>query len=608
MKQETRQNHIQELLPQAKIWQKVNRELCAKIFSEFMYEEIIHPLQKGETETGLQIFELTLGEGVCYRFSAKKRLYFNFYRVLPESIERTDAAALKVSTLILELHNFFQLKPEITAMALRELSGTISADAWMAANENRIAAKDWPNTPDYLLEGELNAHPWIVANKSRLGFSASEYLKYAPEQKQPFRLRWLALKKERSNKAWVLEKDKRLLESGELTAEMQKNFQEQLAAMEKSPQDYDFLPVHPWQFENRILTLFATDFAEANLVDMGEGDDLYLPQQSIRTLNNISRKNRPYVKLPVSILNTSVYRGLPAERTKNAPKLSHWLASIAKKDVYLRDVTRVVLLSESASITVEHPEYSSMKDVPYQYNEYLGVIYRENCSEYLDPGERALPLAALFHRDTAGDSVLQVLVAESGLSAQAWTEKFMDAVLHPLLHFLYKYGFVFSPHGQNALIALQDNVPTRLFVKDFVDDANLCIDPLPEHEDLPEELYDLLDSLEAQVLIQWIQSGLFVCVFRYITEILEDDALLSEKEFWAIVVKSIQGYQDQFPDLTDRFEHFDLFKPAFPKLCLNSTRLLDIGYEDSAERPVASVTGLVDNPLYLAKKQQEVLV
>ena len=528
MTQAIKQNNLRELIHGPENWRKVNRELCAKIISEFMYEEIIRPELKGESNN-LCDFELRTRAGLFYRFKARKRLYFDFFRVLPESLERSDGAAPEVSVLLLELHEALALKPEITAMAFREIASTLCADAWMAGAPERIQAKDWPETPDYLLEGELTAHPWIVANKSRLGFSAADYLKYAPEQKRPFRLVWLAVSRRRSHIAWAREQDQAPARGGELNLEEKETFQKYLREQGRDIENYDFLPVHPWQYENRILSLFARDFAHGDLIYLGESADLYLPQQSIRTLHNISRPDRVFIKLPVSILNTSVYRGLPAERTRNAPRLSRWLSSIALNDSFLKDKARVVLLCESASLTVEHPEYNNMKDVPYQYNEFLGVIYRENYCTYLDEGERALPLAALFHRDPAGDSVLKVFIQESGLTPEVWIKKLLDAVLRPLLHFLYKYGFVFSPHGQNALVALKHNAPTRLLVKDFVDDANISVDPLPEHEDLPEELYDLLDSLEAQVLIQWIQSGLFVCVFRYLTEILEDDSLLSEK-------------------------------------------------------------------------------
>ena len=43
----------------------------------------------------------------------------------------------------------------------------------------------------------------------------------------------------------------------------------------------------------------------------------------------------------------------------------------------------------------------------------------------------------------------------------------------------------------------------------------------------------------------------------------------------------------------------DLDAPAFVKLCLNRVRLFERGYRDDPERPVASASGWIDNPLEL---------
>jgi dihydrofolate reductase len=58
---------------------------------------------------------------------------------------------------------------------------------------------------------------------------------------------------------------------------------------------------------------------------MGQGPDEYLPQQSIRTLTNVSAPHRHHLKLPLSILNTLVWRGLPTERTLAAPRVTEFL-------------------------------------------------------------------------------------------------------------------------------------------------------------------------------------------------------------------------------------------------------------------------------------------
>ena len=95
--------------------------------------------------------------------------------------------------------------------------------------------------------------------------------------------------------------------------------------------------------------------------------------------------------------------------------------------------------------------------------------------------------------------------------------------LPPLLHVLYRFGATFSPHAQNCLIVLRDDVPVRLVVKDFVDDAMISSEALPELETMPAEVRAALgQGVEPMLLAQWIQCGLLVCVHRYLAEILEE--------------------------------------------------------------------------------------
>lgn len=48
------------------------------------------------------------------------------------------------------------------------------------------------------------------------------------------------------------------------------------------------------------------------MVSLGEFGDLWLAQQSLRTLTNASRRGGLDIKLPLTIYNTSCYRGFRA--------------------------------------------------------------------------------------------------------------------------------------------------------------------------------------------------------------------------------------------------------------------------------------------------------
>jgi len=583
------------------------RNLTAKMLSEFMYEEMIRPEMLSE-EGARTEFSLWIDGNTSYRFTGLRRQFFGFIRILPESVSRVSSKGEEepdVQRFLLDLHRLVPFPAKILAPALHEVLNTLAADCHMLGNPNMMLAAEFIQAPEESVEGELFAHPWVVANKSRLGFSCLEYRRYAPESKQPFSIIWLAARRERTDFRCIQDLDYAGLLANVLPESELRRFHEGIEANGAPPDDYYLLPVHPWQFEQRVASMFAREFATRDLIYLGVGKERYLPQQSIRTLTNIDRSEAAHLKLAVSILNTSAYRGVEAERARHAPQLTQWLQSRVTDDDFLREECRLILLGEFASLHFSHETYVGMEDVPYQYTELLGVIFRENSRAHLEPSERTLPLAALLHRDRHGTSVLSALIAASGVGAEAWINRLLEKVLHPLLHFLYRYGFTFSPHGQNALIALSGAVPTRLVIKDLIGDSCIGDELIPASFGLPEPLCLLLDPKEPEVLIQWIQSGLFVGVFRYLTEILVDDSLMTEEAFWRRVLKTVQAYQEKFPELRARFTTLGLTDPVFAKVCLNRTRLMDLGYTDSTATPAPSVASMLDNPLFLINNDGE---
>ncbi|WP_049971390.1 IucA/IucC family protein [Haladaptatus cibarius] len=574
------------------VWQTVGRNLLAKMLAEFSYEELIDP-----EETADGAYHLGLTEGVEYRFEAKERK-FDWMHVEPQSLERRGTGDWEPATdpvqFLLDAQDTIGVSDMTTGHLIREYRNTMLADAHIEAKDDEGID---PTDLDYAeLEGEMRGHPWITYNKGRLGFGYDDYLDYAPEQKQPVTLSWVAVSRDRSTFEAVSGLDHESLVEGEL-GEFREKFDTKLESKGYDPKNYYYLPIHEWQWENSIVQLFADEIATGNIVPLGDGPDEYLPQQSIRTFVNVDEEERHHVKLPLRILNTLVYRGLPGERTEAAPMVTEYIKGIYEDDTFLRDECDLILPGEIAGLNYDHPDFSQLDGSAYQYDELLGCVWRESIYTFLEDDEQAITLSALMHEED-GKPLLESLVEESGLTMEEWLDELFSTVLPPLLHYLYRYGTVFSPHGQNTILVLKDGRPHRLAVKDFVDDVNVSDQPLPELESLPDDLSAVLRSEPPEGLCQFIFSGLFVCVFRYVSDSLATHADYSEGKFWSQVRNAILDYQSEFPELEDRFELFDLLRPEFTKLCLNRNRLLDYGYEDADGRPHASEHGTVPNPLY----------
>jgi siderophore synthetase component len=394
--------------------------------------------------------------------------------------------------------------------------------------------------------------------------------------------------------------DQRRLLAMELDGASREGFAATIRARGAVPDAYHLLPVHPWQWEHVVVPLFAPQVAAGGIIALGQGPDDYLAQQSIRTFTNVTTPLRHHVKLPLSIFNTLVWRGLPNERTVAAPRVTEFVTGIRDADPFLSEECRLILLGEVASVNVTHTTLESIPGAPYQYRELLGCIWRESIFATLTPGERARTLASLLHVDPHGEPLIAPLVARSGLDVATWLERLFGAILPPLLHYLYRYGVVFSPHGENAIVVFDErDVPTRLAIKDFVDDVNVSDQPLPELDAMPADVAAVLLREPPDFLCQFIQSGLFICHLRYLSDLVEEHFGLEERAFWGLVRRQVLAYQARFGELAERFRCFDLLAPDLARLCLNRNRLLVDGYADRPARPHAAVHGRVPNPLAL---------
>ncbi|MFE3519110.1 IucA/IucC family protein [Streptomyces sp. NPDC059166] len=587
------------------VWDRAAARLLAKMIGEFAYEEVLEPEPRAGDRAGA--YSLRLDDGATLAFRARRGVYGS-WRVDPGSIHEltpgegngeSDGTPFRDPLRFLARGSrLLGLDGATLGHLIRELTATLAADARL--DRTALAAAQLADLPYAELEGHQTGHPWLVANKGRLGFSATDSSRFTPESRSAATLPWIAVSTRIAGFRGVgrvaTPED---LYAHELSADVRESFAAALRDRGHDPADYLLLPVHPWQWDEWIVPLFAPALAAGDIVPLHTDGDLRLPQQSIRTFTNVERPERHTVKLPLSILNTLVWRGLPTERTLAAPAVTAWVQGIRDGDPFLRDTCGVILLGEVASVAVEHPLYDHLPEVPYQFKEILGAIWREPLQPSLAPGERARTLASLLHTDPDGRAFTAELVARSGLSPTAWLTRLFASLLPPLLHFLYRYGTVFSPHGENAIVVYDENdVPVRLAIKDFVDDVNVSSRPLPEHGTMPQDVKDVLLTEDPSFLTQFIHSGLFVGVFRYLSPICEEQLGVPERAFWSLVRAEILRYHARFPELKERFEIFDMLTPTIERLCLNRNRLHLDGYRDRPRRPHAAIHGAVPNPLH----------
>ncbi|MFF4210980.1 IucA/IucC family protein [Streptomyces sp. NPDC001796] len=547
-------------------WEKANRLLIRKALAEFAHERLITPEREEDGR-----YAVRSDDGLTrYRFTATLRA-LDHWQVDADSITRhRDGTELPLAApdFFIELRRSLGLSDDILPVYLEEISSTVSGICYKLAKPQVTSAELARSGFQAIETGMTEGHPCFVANNGRLGFGIHEYLSYAPETASPVRLVWLAA--HRSRAAFTagvgIEYESFLRE--ELGSATLKRFRDALSDQGLDPADYLLIPVHPWQWWNKLTVTFAAEVARRNLVCLGEGDDEYLAQQSIRTFFNASHPERHYVKTALSVLNMGFMRGLSAAYMEATPAINDWLARLVENDPVLKS-TGLTIIRERAAVGYRHLEYEAATDRYSPYRKMLAALWRESPVPSLQDGETLATMASLAHVDHEGASFAGALIERSGLPPTEWLRRYLRAYLVPLLHSFYAYDLVFMPHGENVILVLKDGVVQRAIFKDIAEEIAV-MDP---EAVLPPEVARIRVEVPEDRKLLSVFTDVFDCFFRFVAAHLATEGILEEENFWRTVAEVAHEYQDANPQLAHRFRRYDLFAPEFALSCLNRLQL-----------------------------------
>ncbi|WP_338898114.1 IucA/IucC family siderophore biosynthesis protein [Streptomyces sp. TG1A-60] len=549
-------------------WARANRLLIRKALAEFAHERLITPEATADGR-----FEVRSDDGhTRYGFTAVRRA-LDHWQVDADSISRRrDGVDLPLAALdfFIELRQSLGLSEEILPVYLEEISSTLAGTCYKLTKPQTPVAELAAAGFQAIETGMTEGHPCFVANNGRLGFGVHEYLSYAPETASPVRLVWLAAHRSRAAFTAGVGIEYEAFLREELGAETVARFDSVLVEQELDPADYLFIPVHPWQWWNKLTVTFAAEVARRNLVCLGEGDDEYLAQQSIRTFFNSSSPEKHYVKTALSVLNMGFTRGLSAAYMEATPAINDWLAGLIDNDPVLKS-TGLSIIRERAAVGYRHLEYEAATDKFSAYRKMLAALWRESPVSGLREGESLATMASLVHVDHEGHGFAAALVERSGLTPAEWLRRYLKAYFTPLLHSFYAYDLVFMPHGENVILVLKDGVVERAIYKDIAEEIAV-MDPQAVLPPAVERLR--VDVPEDKKLLS-IFTDVFDCFFRFLAAGLAEEGVLEEEAFWRTVAETVRDYQHAMPELADKFARYDMFAPEFALSCLNRLQLRD---------------------------------
>ncbi len=581
---------------QPEIWSRANALLLRKCLSELTHERLLAPeaLQSDGVWTAYRL--AVPASEVEYRFRARQ-LPLNDWMIDLDSIQRLDnfaAQPLDALKFIIEFADQIGISQAMLPTYMEEISSTLYSSAYKLANNHTTARQlteaDFQTVETSMTEG----HPSFIANNGRIGFDAGDYVRYAPEAAHPLKLVWVAVHHDKAHFASTENLPYEKLIAEELGDAQICAFTQKLVDIGVDPKNYYFMPVHPWQWQNKLLTVFAPDIARQFLIFLGEGEDQYLAQQSIRTFFNVSQPRHRYVKTALSILNMGFMRGLSPYYMATTPGINEWLAELVENDTYLQS-TGFKILQEVASLGYHNHYFEEAIKGDSAYKKMFAALWRENPVAQLQPNQRLMTMAALLHTDKHGDALIVEMIKSSGLGTSDWLKRYMHAYLSPLLHCFYQYDLVFMPHGENLILRFENNIPVNAFMKDIAEEIAV----MNPHASLPEKAKRLAVDVPEELKILSIFTDVFAGVFRFIARILEEHGDYPAGQFWQVVAEVVRDYQIQYPELAEKFARYDMFGPEFTHSCLNRLQLANnqqmINLSDPAQN--LKFAGTLENPI-----------
>ncbi|MEV7887134.1 IucA/IucC family protein [Streptomyces sp. NPDC002817] len=547
-------------------WEQANRLLIRKALAEFAHERLITPEATADGR-----FEVRSDDGLTrYGFTATRRA-LDHWQVDADSISRhRDGVDRPLAALdfFIELKKALGLSEAILPVYLEEISSTLSGTCYKLTKPQLPVAELVRSDFQAIETGMTEGHPCFVANNGRLGFGIHEYLSYAPETASPVRLVWLAAHRSRAAFTAGVGIEYEAFVRDELGAKTVERFHEKLTADGLDPADYLFIPVHPWQWWNKLSVTFAAEIARRHLVCLGEGDDEYLAQQSIRTFFNKSHPEKHYVKTALSVINMGFMRGLSAAYMEATPAINDWLAQLIDNDPVLKS-TGLSIIRERAAVGYRHLEYEAATDRYSPYRKMLAALWRESPVASLRDGESLATMASLVHVDHEGKSFAGALIEQSGLAPTEWLRRYLTAYFTPLLHSFYAYDLVYMPHGENVILVLKDGAVERAIYKDIAEEiAVMDVDAV-----LPPTVERLRVDVPEEKKLLSIFTDVFDCFFRFLAANLAAEGIVEEDDFWRTVADITREYQASLPELADKFRQYDMFAPEFALSCLNRLQL-----------------------------------
>ncbi|MGP4076269.1 IucA/IucC family protein [Halobacillus sp. K22] len=314
----------------------------------------------------------------------------------------------------------------------------------------------------------VQGHTIHPCSRTRLGISLKDMTQYAPEWEGSPCVIPLAVHHQYSRMTSMEGQSVKSILSQEYP-HLKKAFNEMCFENQCDPEEYEIIPVHPWQFRHTLPVYYQEALEKKRIIPLEQAGIKTAALISFRSLAPFQNRVNHHIKTAVNVQMTSAVRTVSAASTKNGPTLSKLFRQVFLNDASL--ARSLSIMSEPSGIHYE-PEETVTEEDHHFLQKNIAAILRENPEKTLAEDEIAVPAASLLAESPiTGDLMVTELVYRQGKAtnaeaATAFIQEYALALLPGIVTLITKYGVSMEAHLQNCVIVFKNGQPKRVILRD----------------------------------------------------------------------------------------------------------------------------------------------
>lgn len=372
---------------------------------------------------------------------------------------------------------------------------------------------------------------YYPASHAKLGFTRREVLQNSPEFQAKLSIHWCAIKKKQSSSS-TQSSDFNQLICKSFPGEYQ-FWREKLVFKQLNPDSYSPIPIHPWQWRNKLQKIGAQLIDNKSLVLLPHHQTV-MPSCSFDVVVPVHNPNI-HIQLATGINTPDAKRSEPHDLILMNPAISHWINYLLTQTQNYQN--SLYLLSNLGAIGVND------ESIPeYLHKEFTASLH-ENPAHLLTSNKTLVPLASLFAITPITNSPLIIeIIQASGLNPMEYFSLYCHKIINCQLDFMLKFGVAFAASHNKSLVVFSNNKPEGIVICDI---QNIKISTLEFYKDLGCPALPLDSKITTNTLEElgtYFIQGVLRNNISYWIDTLSNAYHLNSNHLWDIVKQVMQLY------------------------------------------------------------------